>query len=113
MLKRKLVINMLLITGICTLCVIPYPTTIAFASTSELTSQNNPEYIYPEATSIFGKSKTVTKNYTSQTQIPASIYYTEYIDGAWWGGTLKHTSTKYLASSGLYQATFTGTIRKQ
>lgn len=66
-----------------------------------------------QPTSLLGKSKTITKNYKSQSSIPASVYYEEYISGAWWGGTLKHKSTEYLSSSKLYQATFSGTMKKQ
>ncbi|MBQ6888937.1 MAG: M56 family metallopeptidase [Lachnospiraceae bacterium] len=57
--------------------------------------------------------KTVKKNYVTETDIPASIYYSEYIDGAWYVGTLDATGEVDVLSTGLYQATFSGKIYKQ
>ena len=62
---------------------------------------------------LFGKKKTIKKNYHSIADIPESVYYEEYIDGAWYGGDLSWTGdSKLLAGSGLYEATFKGTLSK-
>lgn len=66
-------------------------------------------------TNLFQKSvkRTVKKNYVDAAQIPASIYYSEYIDGAWYVGTLDATGEVVVLSTGLYQATFSGKIYEQ
>lgn len=62
---------------------------------------------------MFGKKKTVKKNYKSVTQIPAVIYYEEYINGAWYGGDLSWTGySRLIPGSKLYEATFKGTLNK-
>lgn len=54
--------------------------------------------------------KLIRNNYTADQEIPKSVTYTEYMDGAWWGGPLQYKSVKYLPSSGLYQATYQGEL---
>ena len=56
--------------------------------------------------------KMITQNYTSESSIPTSVPYSEYIDGEWWGGLLEYDSYKYLSASKLYQATFSGTMER-
>ena len=56
--------------------------------------------------------KMITQNYTSESSIPTSVPYSEYIDGEWWGGLLEYESYKYLSASKLYQATFSGTMER-
>lgn len=67
------------------------------------------------ATGLFTKSvkKTVKKNYVRESDIPAAINYSEYIDEAWYVGTLDSTGEVVVLSTGLYQATFSGKIYKQ
>lgn len=63
---------------------------------------------------LFGKkkSKTITKNYTSLSSIPASVYYEEYTDNSWWGGDLKWTGETEVLYGGIYRATFKGKLKK-
>ncbi len=62
---------------------------------------------------LFGKKKTVKKNYHSIAEIPESIYYEEYIDGAWYGGDLSWTGDAVkISGTSLYEATFKGTLDK-
>ena len=63
---------------------------------------------------LFGKkkSKTITKNYTSLSSIPASVYYEEYTDNSWWGGDLKWTGETEVLYGGIYKATFKGKLKK-
>lgn len=55
-------------------------------------------------------TKTITKNYNSINDVPASVHYTEYIDGKWYGGELKRTGDIIKISNNIWQATFTGKI---
>ena len=59
--------------------------------------------------------KTITKNYRSISEIPGSIYYQEYNNkkDAWYAGTLDFEGYELLPNSKLYQATFSGTLKKQ
>ena len=59
--------------------------------------------------------KTITKNYQKISDIPGSIYYQEYNDEkeAWYAGTLEFEGYELLPNSNLYQATFSGTLKKQ
>ncbi|WP_411335541.1 hypothetical protein [Ruminococcus gauvreauii] len=57
--------------------------------------------------------KVITKNYVSESEMPSAVSYTEYIDGAWWGGRLELQSQEQLSKSKLYQGTFSGTLQKQ
>lgn len=68
-----------------------------------------------EANSSSGKykQKMIAQNYTSESSIPSSVPYSEYIDGEWWGGLLEYESYEYLSASKLYQATFRGAMEKQ
>lgn len=55
------------------------------------------------------KTKTVKKNY-NYPDVPASIDYTEYIDGKWYSGELSRTGDVVKISDNIWQATYTGKI---
>ena len=62
---------------------------------------------------LFGKKKTIKKTYHSIAEIPESIYYEVYINGAWYGGDLAWTGeSKLIAGTSLYEAIFKGTLSK-
>lgn len=54
-------------------------------------------------------SKTITKEYTA-VDVPAGVYYTEYIDDKWYAGKLKLTGSVVKIGPGFWQATYTGKI---
>ncbi|MBE6905383.1 MAG: hypothetical protein E7476_03835 [Ruminococcaceae bacterium] len=54
-------------------------------------------------------SKTITKNYNLP-DVPAAVYYTEYIDSKWYSGELKRTGEIKKLSDNIWQATYTGKI---
>lgn len=53
--------------------------------------------------------KTITKNYNLP-DVPAAVYYTEYIDSKWYCGELKRTGEVIKISDNIWQATYTGKI---
>ncbi|WP_314723495.1 hypothetical protein [Enterocloster bolteae] len=77
---------------------------------SSITQKTDETTVNPR---LFGKKKTVKKNYHSIGEIPESIYYEEYIDGAWYGGDLSWTGDAVkISGTSLYEATFKGTLDK-
>lgn len=54
-------------------------------------------------------TKTIKKNYNSP-DVPASVDYSEYIDGKWYSGELKRTGDVVKISDNIWQATYKGKI---
>lgn len=59
-----------------------------------------------------GRNKTVVKNYSNQSDVPASINYKEYYENCWWSGELRNTEVRYNSQLNWYSATFVGTLKK-
>lgn len=54
-------------------------------------------------------TKTITKDYASEADALAEVYYSEYIDGKWYSGTPKLTG-EVQELSHAWRATYTGKI---
>ena len=87
---------------------------ICEASTEKINSEND-VHIYStkyELNGLFTKSKTVKKTYAKKEDIPAGIYYEEYIGGHMYGGTLLFTGDISVLQYGVLEATFKGELSK-
>lgn len=83
-------------------------------TTEPVNELNGNLYQYEQLVTTYGWpwtaiTKTITKNYNSA-DVPAAVYYTEYIDGKWYSGTLERTGEIVKLGPTIWQATYTGKI---
>lgn len=109
---KKIFALLVAITIVASMCLFPVSAAAAEPVPTEETITLEVDRAGASPRILHQYTKTVTKTYASHTSAPDSIYYEEYNLGAWFDGTL-YLQSLVRQSSGLWLATYTGTLRGQ